>query len=256
MLDAYFSAFEDFLTTGETAAIAEFIDEQANPALLSVYRNGYLRTCTDGLAANYPVVRAIVGNDYFRDLARAYVDQYPPTRSTLVGYGERLTDFIRQREGENGLDYLADAAAIDAAWLESYFAAEGLPLAPADIEHMGAKDTDVTAVGVHLTPHVQLVQIEHSIVDTWAMLRDHGELAEAVALTKRVHLAMLWRLDGHIHIKALDDAESAFINTLADVATLGDAAARAYEVDASFDLAETFAALLQNNILQLKEPSK
>jgi hypothetical protein len=109
---------------------------------------------------------------------------------------------------------------------------------------------------VHLTPHVQLVELENSIVDTWAMLRDQGELTEAVALTKRVHLAMLWRLHGHIHIKALDDAESAFINTLADVATLGDAAARAYEVDASFDLAGTFAALLQNNILQLNEQSK
>ena len=256
MLDAYFSAFEAFLTTGETTAIAEFIDEQANPALLSVYRNGYLRTCTDGLAANYPVVRAIVGNDYFRNLARGYVAEYPPTRATLVGYGERLADFIRPAKEEHGLDYLADAAAIDAAWLKSYFAEEGLPLTPADIEHIGAKGTDVTAVRVHLTPHVQLVQIEHSIVDTWATLRDQGELTEAIALTKRAHLAMLWRLDGHINIKALDDAESAFINSLADVATLGDAAACAYAIDTSFDLAGTFAALLQNNILQLKEQSK
>jgi hypothetical protein len=256
MLDAYFSAFEEFLKNGETAAIAEFVDEHANPAFLSVYRNGYLRTCTDGLSGNYPVVKAIVGDDYFRDLARGYIDQYPPTRATLVGYGEHLADFIRQLEKEHGLDYLADSAAIDAAWLESYFAEEGLPLAPADIEHMGAKGSDVTAVRVRLTPHVQLVQIENNIVDTWAMLRDQGELTEAVALSKRAHLAMLWRLDGHIHIKALDDAESAFINALADVATLGDAAARAYEVDASFDLSATFAALLQNNILQLKEQSK
>jgi hypothetical protein len=256
MLDAYFSAFEKYLTTGETTAIAEFIDEQANPAFLSVYRNGFLKTCTDGLTANYPVVRAIVGDDYFHALARAYVDQYPPTRGTLVGYGERLADFIRQLEGEHGLDYLADAAAIDAAWLESYFAEEGLPLAPADIEGMGAKGADVTAVRVHLTPHVQLVRIENSIVDTWARLRDQCELTEGVALTKRVQLAMLWRPDGRVHIKALDDAESTFISTLVDVATLGEAAARAYAVDASFDLAGTFAALLRNNILQLKEQSK
>jgi hypothetical protein len=252
MLDAYFNAFERYLTTGETTAIAEFIDEQANPAFLSVYRNGFLKTCTDGLIANYPVVRAIVGEDYFHSLARAYVDQYPPTRGTLVGYGERLADFIRQLEKEHGLDYLADAAAIDAAWLESYFADEGLPLAPADMEHMDTKGTDVTAVRVHLTPHVQLVRIENGIVDTWARLRDQGELTEGVALTKGAQLAMLWRLDGRVHIKALDDAESAFISTLADVATLGDAAARAYAVDASFDLAETFAALLRNNILQLQ----
>jgi hypothetical protein len=253
MLDAYFSAFDEFLNTGATTAIAGILGERANPALMSVYRNGYFRTCTDALAGNYPVVRAIVGDDYFRDLARGYVNQHPPTRSTLVGYGEHLADFIRQLEEEHGLDYLADAAAIDAAWLKSYFAEEGVPLAPADIEHMGANEMDVTAVRVHLTPHVQLVQIENSIIDTWATLRDQGELTETVALTKRAHLAMLWRLDGHIHIKALNDAESVFIDTLAKVATLGDAAACAYKVDESFDLAGTFAALLQNNILRLED---
>jgi len=256
MLDAYFSAFEEFLTTGDTTAVAEFIGERANPAFMSVYRNGYLRTCFDALAGNFPVVKAIVGEDYFRDLARGYINRHPPTRGTLVAYGEHFAGFIRQLEKEPGLDYLDDVAAIDAAWLESYFAEEGLPLAPAYIEQMGAKGTDVTAVHVHLAPHVQLVQIENSVVDTWAMLREQGELTETVALTKQAHLAMLWRLDGHIHIKALDDAESVFIDTLADVATLGDAAARAYEIDTSFDLAGTFAALLQNNILQLEDQPK
>lgn len=256
MLDAYFRAFEKNLTTGDTNAIADFLGERANPAFLRVYRNGYLKTCAEALAGNYPVVKALVGDDYFRDLARGYVDRHPPTRGTLVGYGEHFPDFVRQLEDEHGLEYLADAAAIDAAWLESYFAEEGAPLAPADIERMGAEGDDVTAVRVHLTPHVQLVQIENSIVDTWTVLRDQGELTEAVALSKRAHSAMLWRLGGQIHIKALDDAESVFIKTMANVTTLGDGAARAFEIYESFDLAGTFAALLQNNILQLEGQSK
>jgi len=256
MLDAYFRAFEENLTTGDTTAIAEFFGERANPAFISVYRNGYLKTCTDALAGSYPVVRAIVGDDYFRTLARGYVDRHPPTRGTLVGYGEHLADFIRQLEQEHGLDYLADAAAIDAAWLESYFAEEGRPLAPADIQHMGFRGIDVTAMRVKLTPHVRLVPVENRIADTWAMLRDHGELTETVALSKQAQVVMLWRLNGHIHIKALDDTESVFINTLAHVATLGDAATRAYEVDGAFDLAGTFAALLQNNLLQMEDQSE
>ena len=67
---------------------------------------------------------------------------------------------------------------------------------------------------------------------------------------------MLWRRGAQIHIKALSDAESAFLNALADIGTLEMAAVAALDVDKSFDLATTFAALLQNQILQLESHNK
>ena len=132
MLDAYFDAFEGFMRTGNTERLAGFINLETNPVVLNVYRNGYLKTCTDALAASYPVVCSLLGEDYFRRLARAYVEANPPTSGTLVGYGSHFAEFLRSRSDEHGLAYLSDAAAIDAAWLVSYFAKDVVALAPAD----------------------------------------------------------------------------------------------------------------------------
>lgn len=256
MLDAYFDAFDDFLASGSTERLAEFTERGANPAFLSVYRNGYLKTCTDALGASYPVVRALVGEDCFRGLARAYVDTHPPTSGTLVGYGGAFAMFLTACANEHGLAYLADAALLDAAWLASFFAADGEPLAPADVEAMGTGGTEVAALAVTLTPPTQVVALDHDIVATWTGLREHGSLQSHVELGLGQHTALLWRLNGQISIRALQPGEAAFLSALAGVSTLEAAAGQAFAVDAAFDLAQTFAALLQNQVLQLEGPKE
>lgn len=256
MLDSYFEAFEDFLSTGRPERLVRFTDVDTNPAFLSVYRNGYFKTCTDALAASYPVVSALVGEDYFRTLARAYVEAYPPAAGTLVGYGSHFADFLRSRSDEHGLIYLADAAAIDAAWFASYFAEDVVALASSDVESMSSDGIDVSAVRVTLTPSTRLISLNHHFVETWALIREQGALTSAVNLREGDNTALVWRLDGQIHIKALDPCESAFLSTLAGVATLEAAATSAMGIDEGFDLATTFAALLQNHILQLESENE
>ena len=250
MLDAYFEAFEDFIKTGDPDRLLGFTAADTNPAYLSVYRNGYYRTCADSLAASYPVVRSLVGEDYFRVLAHAYIEAHPPTTGTLVGYGSHFAETLRLKIDEHELDYLPDAAAIDAAWLESYFAAEVTALTAADVELMSSDGIDVSTVQVKLSPPTRLVSLKHDIVDTWIHIREQGALTSAAGVPELDCTAMLWRLDGQIHIKALDTGESAFLSMLAGAETLEAAATGAYEVDESFDLATTFAALLQNRVLQ------
>lgn len=252
MLDTYFQAFEDFLDTGNPDRLARFTEADTDPAFLNVYRNGYFKTCTDALGASYPVVSSLVGEDCFRTLARAYVEAYPPTLGTLVGYGSHFAEFLRSRSKQHGLAYLADVAAIDAAWIVSYFAADVAALTPADVESMSSDGIDIAAVPVTLTPPARLVGLNHHVLESWTLIREHGALTDAVSLSEGDNMAMLWRLDGQIHVRALDHGESAFLSTLAGVATLETAATRAFAVDASFDLATTFAALLQNHILQLE----
>lgn len=250
MLEAYFDAFEDFLRTGSAGRLAEFAESGVDPAYLSVYRNGYLKTCIDSLAASYPVVVKLVGEDCFRGLARRYVDTHPPGSGTLVGYGTDFAGFLRAQQTEHGLDYLADIAAIDAAWLASFFAEDAEALTPADIESMSAEGVDVASLCVRLTPTTRMVSLDHPIVDTWILLREQGSLTHEVGLQPGESKAMVWRLDGQIHVRELQPGEAAFLSSLAGGTTLSDASERAFAVEPSFDLAGTFSALLQNKILQ------
>ena len=256
MLDAYFEAFEEFLVTGNADPVARFTDTDSEPAFLNVYRNGFRKTCTDALTASYPTVSALVGEDYFRVLARAYAKSYPPTTGTLVGYGSHFAEFLRSMSDEHKLADLPDAAAIDAAWLVSFFAEEAVALSPANVEAMVSDGIDVSKTRVTLTPPTQLVSLSHHIVETWIQIRQQGKLTSGVSLREGDNMAMIWRLGGQIQIKALSNAESAFLNTLAGVETLEMAAVAALEIDESFNLATTFAALLRNHILQLESQNE
>ncbi len=255
MLDAYFEAFEDYLKTGDPDGLLGFTDADTNLAFLSVYRNGYFKTCADSLAASYPVVSSLVGEDYFRGLARAYVEAYPPNNGTLVGYGNHFAGFLRQRLDDHGLDYLPDAAAIDAAWLASFFADEVTALTATDVESMSAEGVDVSTLRVTLTPSTQIVSLKNDVVDTWIQIREQGELTSKISIRQADCSAMIWRLHGQIHIRALEPDESAFLSALAGVTTLESAANSAYQADPSFDLATTFAALLQNQVLHTEGTS-
>jgi hypothetical protein len=154
------------------------------------------------------------------------------------------------------LAYLPDAAAIDTAWLESYFAEDGVALTPTDVQAMSSKTIDVSTVSIGLTPPTRLVRLDHHMVETWALIRDHGALNNRVSLRAGESIAMLWRVEGHIRIKELDLGESTFLSTIAGVSTLEAAANKAFAVDQSFDLVKTFAALLENKILQLETIKK
>ncbi len=88
-LDRYTAAFSDFMKTGNHAALGKFCEPDASMGFFDVYRNGYLRTAIEALAANFPVVETMVGTEYFKQLARAFVSEFPPTTSSLTGYGCR-----------------------------------------------------------------------------------------------------------------------------------------------------------------------
>ena len=67
----------------------------------------------EALAANYPVVGAILGHMSFADLAAEFVAEVPPTDPNLAAYGCRFPEWIVGRKLGRVLPYLSSVAAID-----------------------------------------------------------------------------------------------------------------------------------------------
>ena len=73
-----------------------FSSNGADPASrFAVYRNNVHSSLNDGLAAAYPVVRRLVGDEFFHAMAGLYVQAYPPTTPLISEYGSSLADFIQ-----------------------------------------------------------------------------------------------------------------------------------------------------------------
>ena len=77
----------------------------------------------------YPVTRRLVGDDFFRAMARAFVAAQKPRSPVLIHYGADFPAFVEAFEPAREIPYLTDVARLENAWVEAYHAAEAPALA-------------------------------------------------------------------------------------------------------------------------------
>src|SRR6266850_3662591 len=100
------------LLDGDAEAVAPFIRGAGlEPARrVAIYRNNCRETFLATLAAAYPVLKQLVGDDYFRQLVREYQERYPSRSGNLQHLGAALAGFLDRRFARTPFDYFTDVA--------------------------------------------------------------------------------------------------------------------------------------------------
>ncbi len=96
---------------------------------LALYRCNVNAAWEKALANAYPVVRALVGDEFFGGLARAYGCERPSASGDLNRFGARFAEFIDAFEHTRSLPYLGDVAALEWSVHVAHYAADAVPLA-------------------------------------------------------------------------------------------------------------------------------
>jgi hypothetical protein len=133
----------------------------------AVYRNNVVVGLTETLKDAFPAVHRIVGSDFFRVMARAYVMVEPPRSPILLDYGAGFPDFIRQFEPAAVLPYLADVARIERAWTEAYHAAEASPIDPSAFRAIAPDRFPAMHLALH--PSLRVVRSQFPALTIWQM---------------------------------------------------------------------------------------
>lgn len=97
-------------------------DEIALNTRFHVYRDGVLENFVNVLKATYPTVHALVGDDFFRKIARLYARQFPPSQGCINLYGQNFPTYLTTIKQANHLPYLHDVAAYDWAYNTAFYA--------------------------------------------------------------------------------------------------------------------------------------
>ncbi len=244
------ATFTQYIEMGDSAVLGPWLPQTANLAFAAVYRNGYFKTCIDALTANFPIVVYFIGEATFRLLARAYVDAHPPRRGTLAGYGELFASFLIETHDLHNLRGLEDIANLDYAWLNCHFAAEPVTLSAERVGELTEAGHDIEDLSVRTGPHVQLVTAAYAVFDAWTAARINPGKQLKIRLATQVQHILLWRDYDGIKSRLLDTPEHRFIAAMSKGVPLGRAATAVIETNPEFEVASTFAALLQNNILE------
>lgn len=207
---------------------------------LAVYRNNVVVSLIDALSAKFPVVNALVGEDFFAAMARAYIAADPPRSPILALYGDRFGEFTGHFEPARELPYLADVARLEVMQLRAYHAADARAFGPNDFAALDADDLDEMVVRLH--PSIGLMESDYAVFSLWAA---HNGLAEIGAVDPFVpESALVARPKLEVETTRLGPGEAAFFATLARGLPLWRAAATALERSVNFDLTRAINVLV------------
>lgn len=214
--------FASALTAAQAPMPAEVMAVgQDVTARWQVYRNNVMASLIAALADTFPVTQALVGEDFFRAMAKAYIQQQLPTSPLLVDYGKDFADFIASFTPAAGLPYLADLARLERLRVDVYHAADAPGITLTTLYDALANPATLSMATMSLHPSVRLFRSEYAVLSLWLAHQQSSERLE-IALTQAENILLL-RQQAEVVCCCLSDADWQFVAAMARGMTLGEA---------------------------------
>lgn len=200
-----------------------------------VYRNNVVVSLSNALAEGFPVLVKLLGEDFFKALAREFLRAHPPASPLLMLYGESLPGFLATFPPVAGYPYLPDIARLELALRQSYHAADSRAVEPAALAALPPDRLLDTRLDI--APAVRVLASPWPILSIW---RANTE-ADAPAPVMGPEDVLVGRPGFDPAPWLLPPGGVAFASALAMGAPLGAALEGAGD---AFDLAATLEVLL------------
>lgn len=213
-----------------------------------VYRNNVMASLCSALADTFAVVQAMVGEEFFRAMAAAYVRRSPPASPLLLLHGRGFADFIAGFAPAAGVPWLADTARLEYARAEAFHAADAPILQPQALAGALQLGERLGQLRLVLHPAVRLVASPYAIASLWQAHQDGGP--ELSGIDPRVpQTVLVTRPQWAVRTVACEAGSWAFAEALREGLDLGTCAGAALAHDRAFDLSACLAQLLAQGAL-------
>ncbi|MDS4022676.1 MAG: DNA-binding domain-containing protein [Candidatus Competibacter sp.] len=206
---------------------------------LRIYRNNAALNLTGALEAAYPVVRRLVGEEFFRYATMQYLNRHPSRSGDLHEFGESFPAFLATFEPVAGLVYLPDVARLEWACHQVFHAAGHPPLDLAALARVPAERREELRFQLH--PAARLLESTFPIARIWQLNQDDQGDDATVDLTEGgVRLLIFRREDLDIELQSLEDGEYALLHALAGACDFATACERALALQPNLDVPACF----------------
>jgi len=214
---------------------------------IGVYRNNYSGNLHDTLAGAFPVIAQLVGNDFFKLLARRYIEQHPSRSGNLHHYGADMAGLIAGFEPAQGLAYLPDVAMLEWACHCAYFADDAATL---DIASLGQVPPERHAeLILHIHPACHLVPSVYPIAAIWHAHQPGACSEFHIDLNSGSSNVLVSRQKDVVMVGELSTPDSAWLQRIQTGTSLGDATAAVQESHADFDLRSCLLNLVTQGVI-------
>jgi uncharacterized protein len=236
------SAFADGLFADDPGAACEAACFAGPPEQtlrrFARYRGNLAATWEKTMAAIFPVLEALVGEEFFAALARAYGHAYPSDSGDLNQFGNQFAQFLREFPHVAQYPYFPDVAALEWALHRAYYAADGgNGLDAAQLAAWSPEQLEQACFALH--PAASLLQSGFAVVKVWQAHQPHQVLGgvEFPGQLDEPCFALVCRPHWKPQVEALTPAAHAALSSLAAGLSFGEALDAAFELDEGFDVA-------------------
>ena len=232
--------FTDSLKDSEKAT-PEMISSHGNNSLdrFNIYRNNVFVSLTEAIASSFPACFALVGENFFNALARAYIDEVMPQSPLIYLYAEKFPDFLQNFTPAKKIPYLADLARLEWEFLKSTHAKDAVPLMIDELQKIEADHMPICCFTMH--PSLFIGQSNWQIADLWIKIRhDPARSIEKIEETQ-FYLIIRPHLQTQIHI--ISKAMHNFMRKLSKNISFAQASEETIEAYPDFNLGENLAHL-------------
>ncbi|AEX99818.1 hypothetical protein GU3_00310 [Oceanimonas sp. GK1] len=240
-------AFLDALLDPARPVPAEVAPHPGRQARFNVYRNNVRVSLTEALAAQFPVCRQLVGEDFFNAMAGVYIAQSPPASPLLTDYGITLPDFIEHFAPAAAVPYLADMARLELTVQRVQHAADTTPVTAGALQALLADPERLARHGLQLCPACALLRSRFALASLW--LAHHGEGSLGSIAPASAENALLLRPELSVTLLRLDDADADFMALLLAGHSLGRALEQTAQRHAGFNPAHLLQCLLAHQAI-------
>jgi hypothetical protein len=213
--------------------------------LPDTYRINVFGNWEKALAGAYPIVRKIVGNDFFGGLAREYAAAFPSQAGDLNEYGERLADFFAEFRHAQDLPYLPDVARMEWRAHRAYYAPDPTPIDTVAFSHR-----DPGAIRLRLSPSCGLLASRWPLARIWEVHQDDYDREFSVDLGAGHERILICRPRWRAEVRSLSHGDYGFLSAALAGAALGEALEIAAAASPDFDAASCLARWAHAGALQ------
>ncbi len=246
------TAFRAVCLGRDAPALAAHVDGAriGAEARLRIYRHHVFDSLSTALAATFSSVHALVGDGFFRGLARDYIAVTPPSAPVLSEYGADFADFIERHARTGELVYLADAARLDWALTRAYGADAGTPLSAVRLAAVAPEA--LGELRLRLRGGASLLRSPYPVDRIWAIAR--GDEDGPVDLASGGVALVVFQRDDDAAFATLSRGEWALLEACDGDTSLADAVELAGVADSAFDFTAALPRLLGLAVLASPEP--
>ncbi|MES2015741.1 MAG: DUF692 family multinuclear iron-containing protein [Pseudomonadota bacterium] len=214
-------------------------------ARFSLYRGNLTATWDKVLSSAFPVIRQLVGDDFFSALTRAFGMAHPSDSPDLNQFGAGFGQFLAGFEHVAEYPYLPDMARLEWALHRAYYAPDAVPVALDAIAALAPEQFEQARFALH--PAASLFQSAWAVVPLW--LAHQHDAAPFPAEMAVPSAAVIARARWKTELAALDPAQYGALAMLAGGASIGAALDAAFELDDAFDVGASLKQWLALGLL-------